>query len=73
MTRACESVASAISHKKLCLNAGHFLLTELLLDTMRETAKESGIQGRIVIVSGHLHNFTPKGGIAFDKLINQNE
>nr|XP_024401285.1 short-chain dehydrogenase TIC 32, chloroplastic-like [Physcomitrium patens] len=52
---------------------GHFLLTELLLDTMRETAKESGIQGRIVIVSGHLHNFTPKGGIAFDKLINQNE
>lgn len=52
---------------------GHFLLTELLLDTMKATAKESGVEGRIVIVSGALYNFTPKCGIQFDKLVNTNE
>lgn len=54
-------------------DAGHFLLTELLLDTMKATAKESGVEGRIVIVSGALYNFTPKCGIQFDKLVNTNE
>ena len=49
---------------------GHFVLTNLLLDTMKATAKETGIQGRIVVVSGAIYNITPKGGIAFDKLIN---
>jgi WW domain-containing oxidoreductase len=49
---------------------GHFVLTNLLLDTMKATAKETGIQGRIVVVSGAIYNFTPKGGIDFDKLIN---
>lgn len=52
---------------------GHFVLTNLLLDTMKATAKETGIQGRIVVVSGGIYTFTPKGGIAFDKLINSNK
>ncbi|EFJ21828.1 hypothetical protein SELMODRAFT_106485 [Selaginella moellendorffii] len=34
---------------------GHFLLTNLLLDTMKETAAKSGIQGRIVNLSSVAH------------------
>lgn len=52
---------------------GHFLLTDLLLDTMKTTAKESGIEGRIVLVSGASYKFTPKEGIQFDKLVNTKE
>ncbi|KAJ9173759.1 hypothetical protein P3X46_016865 [Hevea brasiliensis] len=36
---------------------GHFLLTKLLLNKMIETAKESGIQGRIVNVSSTIHGW----------------
>ncbi|XP_057994502.1 short-chain dehydrogenase TIC 32 B, chloroplastic isoform X2 [Hevea brasiliensis] len=36
---------------------GHFLLTKLLLRKMIETAKESGIQGRIVNVSSTIHGW----------------
>ncbi|ONK73119.1 uncharacterized protein A4U43_C04F27450 [Asparagus officinalis] len=38
---------------------GHFLLTDLLLDKMKTTAKKTGRQGRIVNVStfGHTRNF----------------
>ncbi|OAY59720.1 short-chain dehydrogenase TIC 32 A, chloroplastic [Manihot esculenta] len=36
---------------------GHFLLTKLLLKKMIETAKESGIQGRIVNVSSSIHGW----------------
>jgi NAD(P)-dependent dehydrogenase (short-subunit alcohol dehydrogenase family) len=47
---------------------GHFLLTKLLLDDMKRTAKETGIEGRIVNVSSIGHKFTYSGGIRFDKL-----
>jgi hypothetical protein len=57
-------------NKNFMTCTGHFVLTNLLLDTMKATAKETGIQGRIVVVSGGIYKFTPKGGIAFDKLIN---
>ncbi|KAI9108399.1 hypothetical protein K1719_020590 [Acacia pycnantha] len=36
---------------------GHFLLTDLLLKTMVETAEKSGIQGRIVNVSSNVHGW----------------
>ncbi|RWW49771.1 hypothetical protein BHE74_00044019 [Ensete ventricosum] len=36
---------------------GHFLLTKLLLNKMAETAREMGIQGRIVNVSSHVHSW----------------
>ncbi|KAI4326794.1 hypothetical protein L6164_019327 [Bauhinia variegata] len=36
---------------------GHFLLTKLLLKKMVETAKESGIEGRIVNVSSSIHSW----------------
>ncbi|KMT16356.1 hypothetical protein BVRB_3g055030 [Beta vulgaris subsp. vulgaris] len=47
---------------------GHFLLTHLLLDTMKKTARESGREGRIVNVSSEAHRFAYSEGIRFDKL-----
>ncbi|TXG71005.1 hypothetical protein EZV62_005940 [Acer yangbiense] len=47
---------------------GHFLLTNLLLDTMKRTAKESGREGRIVNVTLNGHKFTYSEGIRFDKI-----
>ncbi|XP_021765082.1 short-chain dehydrogenase TIC 32, chloroplastic-like isoform X2 [Chenopodium quinoa] len=49
---------------------GHFLLTHLLLDTMKNTALESGKEGRIVNVSSEAHRYTIRGGISFDRLNN---
>ncbi|MFS7899004.1 putative very-long-chain 3-oxoacyl-CoA reductase [Helianthus anomalus] len=49
-------------------HVGNFLLTNLLLDTMKKTAKESGKEGRIVILSSEVHRVTYKGGIMFDKI-----
>nr|KYP65416.1 WW domain-containing oxidoreductase [Cajanus cajan] len=50
---------------------GHFLLTNLLLDTMKKTAHESKKQGRIVNVSSQGHHFTYREGILFDKINDQ--
>ncbi|GKU89290.1 hypothetical protein SLEP1_g3447 [Rubroshorea leprosula] len=47
---------------------GHFLLTNLLLDTMKKTARESKREGRIVIVSSEAHRFPYSEGIHFDKI-----
>ncbi|CAM8980886.1 unnamed protein product [Rhodiola kirilowii] len=47
---------------------GHFLLTHLLLDTMRSTAKERKREGRIVNVASEGHRFAYSEGIKFDKI-----
>ncbi|XP_020217066.1 short-chain dehydrogenase TIC 32, chloroplastic [Cajanus cajan] len=47
---------------------GHFLLTNLLLDTMKKTTHESKKQGRIINISSMLHQWTYGGGILFDKI-----
>ncbi|MCO5593433.1 hypothetical protein L7F22_047447 [Adiantum nelumboides] len=47
---------------------GHFLLTELVLDDMKRTAQESGVKGRIVILSSDGHFYPYRGGIRFDSL-----
>ncbi|KAM0041354.1 putative very-long-chain 3-oxoacyl-CoA reductase [Helianthus debilis subsp. tardiflorus] len=47
---------------------GHFLLTHLLLDNMKKTARESKIEGRIVNVSSEAHRFAYPKGIRFDKI-----
>ncbi|KAG5563258.1 hypothetical protein RHGRI_005869 [Rhododendron griersonianum] len=47
---------------------GHFLLTNLLFETMKSTARESQREGRIVIVASEGHRFVPRGGIRFDKI-----
>lgn len=48
--------------------AGHFLLTNLLLDTMKNTARQSKREGRIVNVSSEAHRFPYREGIRFDKI-----
>ncbi|XP_061341426.1 short-chain dehydrogenase TIC 32 B, chloroplastic-like isoform X2 [Gastrolobium bilobum] len=50
---------------------GHFLLTNLLLDKMKRTAKATGIEGRIINLSSIAHNFTYRKGIRFDKINDQ--
>ncbi|KAL8125860.1 hypothetical protein AgCh_013240 [Apium graveolens] len=47
---------------------GHFLLTNLLLDKMKETAKSTGTQGRIVNLSSIAHQHTYSDGILFENL-----
>ncbi|XP_072960377.1 short-chain dehydrogenase TIC 32 B, chloroplastic [Typha angustifolia] len=47
---------------------GHFLLTELLLEKMINTARDTGIEGRIVNLSSIAHVHTYESGIRFDKL-----
>ncbi|KAK2984545.1 hypothetical protein RJ640_018923 [Escallonia rubra] len=48
---------------------GHFLLTSLLLETMKNTARESQKEGRIVNLSSEGHRFAYKPeGIRFDKI-----
>ncbi|OWM82320.1 short-chain dehydrogenase TIC 32, chloroplastic-like [Punica granatum] len=50
---------------------GHFLLTNLLLDKMKLTAKLTGIEGRIVNLSSIAHVHTYEEGIRFDKINDQ--
>ncbi|KAF0890607.1 hypothetical protein E2562_003803, partial [Oryza meyeriana var. granulata] len=47
---------------------GHFLLTELLIEKMKVTAIESGIEGRVVIVASESYRFPYREGIRFDKI-----
>ena len=55
-----------------CFNStGHFLLTNLLLDTMKKTSRESKKEGRIVNVSSEAHRYTYSEGIRFDKINDQ--
>ncbi|CAL5214843.1 unnamed protein product [Lathyrus oleraceus] len=52
---------------------GHFLLTNLLLETMKKTVRESNREGRIVIVSSEAHRFAYSEGIRFDKINSESE
>lgn len=47
---------------------GHFLLTNLLLEKMVESARGSGVEGRIVNVASCLHTWVADGGIDLHKL-----
>ncbi|KAL5727355.1 NADP-retinol dehydrogenase [Ranunculus cassubicifolius] len=47
---------------------GHFLLTNLLLETMKNTAQQHKVEGRIVNVSSEAHRHPYTGGIRFDKI-----
>ncbi|KAI8569600.1 hypothetical protein RHMOL_Rhmol02G0290400 [Rhododendron molle] len=53
----------------LVLASSHFLLTNILLETMKSTARESQKEGRIVIVSSEGHRwFGYPEGVRFDKI-----
>jgi len=49
-------------------HTGHFLLTNLLLETMKSTARESQKEGRIVNLSSEGHRLGYPEGIRFDKI-----
>jgi WW domain-containing oxidoreductase len=50
------------------MHAGHFLLTNLLLERMKETADKSGIEGRIVVVGSEATRVAYRDAIQFDRL-----
>ncbi|PON76154.1 Short-chain dehydrogenase/reductase [Trema orientale] len=50
---------------------GHFLLTNLLLDKMKDTARKTGVEGRIVNLSSIAHLHAYEEGIQFDKINDQ--
>ena len=54
------------------LISGHFYLTNLLLDKMKNTASATGIEGRIVNVSSVAHLHTYEEGIKFDAINDKN-
>ncbi|KAF2317158.1 hypothetical protein GH714_012975 [Hevea brasiliensis] len=47
---------------------GHFLLTNLLMDTIKKTASGSRKEGRIVNVTSRRHKFSYPEGIRFTKI-----
>ncbi|KAF3960591.1 hypothetical protein CMV_014718 [Castanea mollissima] len=47
---------------------GHFFLTNLLLEKMKNTARSTNIEGRIVNLSSIAHNYTYEQGIRFDQI-----
>ncbi|CAN4077384.1 unnamed protein product [Withania somnifera] len=47
---------------------GHFLLTNLLLENMKNSAKKSKKEGRIVNVASAAHDFAYTQGILFEKI-----
>ncbi|KAM3295220.1 hypothetical protein ACQJBY_037849 [Aegilops geniculata] len=49
-------------------HVGHFLLTHLLLETMKKTSRESNVEGRIVTVASEGHRVAYKEGIRFAKI-----
>lgn len=49
-------------------HVGHFLLTDLLLETMKNTAHESNREGRIVNLSSEGHRYSYREGIRFDEI-----
>uniref|UniRef100_A0A803P966 Uncharacterized protein n=1 Tax=Cannabis sativa TaxID=3483 RepID=A0A803P966_CANSA len=48
---------------------GHYLLTEMLLEKMVETAAQTGVQGRIINVSSVIHSWVKKEHFRFNDLL----
>ncbi|PKI54006.1 short-chain dehydrogenase TIC 32, chloroplastic-like isoform X3 [Punica granatum] len=49
-------------------HSGHFLLTNLLLETMKRTSSRSNKEGRIVNLTSEAHRLVYHDGIRFDKI-----
>ncbi|XP_052180932.1 short-chain dehydrogenase TIC 32 B, chloroplastic isoform X2 [Diospyros lotus] len=52
---------------------GHFLLTEMLLERMIETAARTGIEGRIINLSSVIHGWITRDSFCFTKMLNPNK
>ncbi|AED95900.2 NAD(P)-binding Rossmann-fold superfamily protein [Arabidopsis thaliana] len=48
---------------------GHYLLTEMLIEKMIDTAEKSGIEGRIINLSSVIHNWVKPDCFSFPKLL----
>ncbi|XP_062116185.1 short-chain dehydrogenase TIC 32 B, chloroplastic [Humulus lupulus] len=48
---------------------GHYLLTEMLLEKMVETAAQTGVQGRIINVSSVIHSWVKRDTFRFNDLL----
>ncbi|GAV58298.1 adh_short domain-containing protein [Cephalotus follicularis] len=51
---------------------GHFLVTEMLLEKMIETAGQTGIQGRIINLSSVIHSWVTRDAFCFTQMLNPN-
>ncbi|KAF3437481.1 hypothetical protein FNV43_RR20234 [Rhamnella rubrinervis] len=49
---------------------GHYLLTEMLLEKMVDTAAQTGIQGRIINVSSVIHSWVKRDSFRFNEMLN---
>ncbi|KAF0928602.1 hypothetical protein E2562_006043 [Oryza meyeriana var. granulata] len=68
MTRDCTCSIDGLELQFATNHIGHFLLTNLLLETMKSASRESGVEGRIINVSSSAHFVTYPQGICFDKV-----
>ncbi|XP_024369287.1 short-chain dehydrogenase TIC 32, chloroplastic isoform X2 [Physcomitrium patens] len=68
MSRTFEKSEDGLEKVFATNHIGTFLLTKLLLDKLKTTAKETGAEGRIVNVSSEAHKYGYKGGLVLDKL-----
>ncbi|KAK6117639.1 hypothetical protein DH2020_048601 [Rehmannia glutinosa] len=66
-----SSLASVRKFASEFTSSGHFLLTHMLLDTMKKTARATKREGRIVNVSSEAHRLPYNEGIRFDKINDQ--
>ncbi|KDP31057.1 hypothetical protein JCGZ_11433 [Jatropha curcas] len=48
---------------------GHFLMTELLIEKMIETAAETGVQGRIINLSSVIHSWVKRDSFCFNQML----
>ncbi|KAF6157428.1 hypothetical protein GIB67_004366 [Kingdonia uniflora] len=51
---------------------GHYLLTDMLIEKMVETAEQTGIQGRIINVSSVLHTWVKRDRFNFNSMLHPN-
>ncbi|KAJ0049312.1 hypothetical protein Pint_15504 [Pistacia integerrima] len=49
---------------------GHYLLTELLIEKMIETADKTGVQGRIINLSSVIHSWVKRDDFCFARMLN---
>ncbi|RLN19939.1 hypothetical protein C2845_PM02G20850 [Panicum miliaceum] len=68
MTRHCKLSCDGLELHFATNHIGHFLLTNLLLENMKSSCRDSGVEGRIVNLTSSGHFMTYPEGICFKKI-----
>ncbi|PVH32424.1 hypothetical protein PAHAL_9G395700 [Panicum hallii] len=68
MTRHCKLSCDGLELHFATNHIGHFLLTNLLLENMKSSCRDSGVEGRIVNLTSSGHFMTYPEGICFNKI-----